>query len=399
MKTLKIFAYMFALACFSGAVSSCSSDDVEDNGEDVTPVLPAISGAISVADGNDTRGSMKYNSDKTALKLTWYADDYVWAYSPSKQFYNKLVPAPGQDFGTGTSFNFVSEGNVNYTPGERLILIYSGYKTDDSQSSGAEKEVKEITFKKRENTTLAIICGNSEKGRVFSDEGNYFFFKASSGTIDATGKLTKDADLRSYMPLLRVGIPASDAADAEKLGKLDYTIKVSAKILDETNEGFPESVTYSLLDATTGLSKNKTLAYPDKYYTWGDPYVHSLTENNASPALKSYSLWHDKAENTKLELNGYVFIPIPALNYTELNVVVTVSDPDGNSGLADKCGTYSYKTTNFTVVDKDDKETKYYTLDATAFKKEIVNRVLQLGNIWSRGTETAGKAWTFTKAN
>lgn len=391
MKTLKIFAYMFALACFSGAVSSCSSDDVEDNGEDVTPVLPAISGAISVADGNDTRGSMKYNTDGS-LKLTWYADDYVWAYSPSKQFYNKLVPEPNQDFGTGTTFNFVSEGNVNYTPGERLILIYSGYKTDDSQSSGAESEVKQITFKKRENTTLAIICGNSEKGRVFSDEGNYFFFKVSSGTINDKGKLKTDADLRSYMPLLRVGIPASDAADAEKLGKLDYTIKVSAKTQEQTTEGFPESVTYSLLDATTGLSKNKTLAYPDDYYTWGEPYVHSLTENDASQALKSYSLWHDKPVNTELELNGYVFIPIPALNYTELNVVVTVSDTDGNSGLSDLCGTYSYTTTKFTVGTDG-------TLDATAFDKKIVNRVLQLGNIWTRGNETAGKAWTFTQAN
>lgn len=122
MKTLKIFAYMFALACFSGAVSSCGSDDVEDNGEGATSVLLTISGAISVADGNDTRGSMKYNTDGS-LKLTWYADDYVWAYSPSKQFYNKLVPERDQDFGTGTSFNFVSEGNVNYTRVRGLYLF------------------------------------------------------------------------------------------------------------------------------------------------------------------------------------------------------------------------------------------------------------------------------------
>lgn len=395
MKILKNFAYMFALACFSGAVSSCSSDDVEDNGEGATSVLPAIRGAISVADGNDTRGSLKYNSDKTALKLTWYADDYVWAYSPSKRFYNKLVPAPGQDkdFGTATKFDFVSEGNVDYTPGEKLILLYSGYKTDDSKGSGVEEAVKQITFKKRNNTTLAIICGNSEKGRVFSDEGNYFFFKASSGTIDATGKLTTQANLRSYMPLLRIGIPASDEADATELGKLDYEIKVSAKIQDETTEGFPESVTYSLLEGDD-LTTNQTLKYPtapSAYYVWGEPYVHSLTENNASQALKSYSLWHDKPVNTELELNGYVFIPIPALNYTELNVVVTVSDSDGNSGLSELCGTYSYTTHNFKVGDK--------TLDATAFDKDIVNRVLQLGNIWKRGTET-GSAWAFTpKAN
>lgn len=392
MKTLKIFAYVFALACFSGAVSSCSSDDVEDNGEGATSVLPAISGEISAADGNDTRGSLKYNN-KQALKLTWYEDDYIWAYSPSKQFYNKLVPVAGQKFGESTTIRFVSEGNVDYEPGETLILLYSGYKTDDSKGSGVAEAVKQITFKKRDNTTLAMICGNSEDGEsVFSDKGNYFFFKASSATISADGTLDLHAALRSYMPLLRIGIPASDADDAVALGKLNYTIKVSAKTKEQATEGFPESVTYSLLEGKD-LTQNNTLGYPaDNYYTWGEPYVYSLKENGTSPAFTSYSLWEDKPNKTDYELNGYVFIPIPALNYTELNVVVTVSDEDGNSGLSNLCGTYSYTTTKFTVGEDG-------TLDATAFDKKIVNRVLQLGNIWEKNGVPAGGAWTFTQAN
>lgn len=394
MKTLKIFAYMFALVCFSGAVSSCSSDDVEDNDGGAASALPAISGDISASDGNDTRGSLKYNSED-ALKLTWYEDDYIWAYSPKKKFYNKLVPVANQDFGEATRLRFVSEGKVDYEPEERLILLYSGYKTDDSKGSGVEEAVKQITFKKRNSTTLAMICGNSEDGRVFSDEGNYFFFKASSAVVGADGHLTMEASLRSYMPLLRIGIPASDANDATNLGNLHYTIKVSAKTEEHSDVyGFPESVTYSLLDENTGLGVNNTLAYPDNYYTWGQPYSLKLTPKATSNAFKSYSLWDDKDDHTKFELNGYVFIPIPALNYTELKVEVTVEkgNSDTDPDLSGLCGTYSYTTTNFQVGDKG-------TLNATAFDKEIVNRVLQLGNIWTRGTEQKGKAWSFTPAS
>lgn len=394
MKTLKIFAYMFALVCFSGAVSSCSSDDVEDNDGGAASALPAISGDISASDGNETRGSLKYNG-QSALKLTWYEDDYIWAYSPKKKFYNKLVPVANQDFGEATRLRFVSEGKVDYEPEERLILLYSGYKTDDSKGSGVEEAVKQITFKKRNSTTLAMICGNSEDGRVFSDEGNYFFFKASSAVVGADGHLTMEASLRSYMPLLRIGIPASDANDATNLGNLHYTIKVSAKTEEHSDVyGFPESVTYSLLDENTGLGVNNTLAYPDNYYIWGQPYSLKLTPKATSNAFKSYSLWDDKDDHTKFELNGYVFIPIPALNYTELKVEVTVEkgNSDTDPDLSGLCGTYSYTTTNFQVGDKG-------TLNATAFDKEIVNRVLQLGNIWTRGTEQKGGAWSFTPAS
>lgn len=101
--------------------------------------MPAISGDISASDGNETRGSLKYNTTQ-ALKLTWCEDDYIWAYSPKKKFYNKLVPVAGQKFGEATRLRFVSEGKVDYEPGRGLYF----FTADIRQTALKVRESKKL---------------------------------------------------------------------------------------------------------------------------------------------------------------------------------------------------------------------------------------------------------------
>lgn len=406
MKVLNFLTTAIIFLALSVFTASCSSDDVDNGGNDDVTALPQITGNISADDeeGN-ARGSMFLNNSNQ-LKTLWYANDYLWAYSPSKKFYNKLVPAAGQedDFGSKTSLKFVSTGKVDYTPGEELVILYSGYKDADNLNSGFAHDGSVITFKRSNAKSLAIICGNAgTNDRLFSDEGNSYFFKATKMTINDNGTLSKSTEnIRSYMPIIRIGIPAnfegSDrttaAADATELAKLQYKITVATNIKEETTAGYPNSITYNIKEhfETSGSS---VLEYPENYYTWGEPYTVTLKPNNTDPAFASSSLWDSRDGKTNYVFNGYVLIPLPTLNYTKLTVTVEVSDPDGtNTSLANLLGTYTFTTTKFTIGGKDGG-----TLDADSegFKKGIVNTMISLGNIWTRGNMTAGGAWKFTQ--
>lgn len=407
MKVFDIFKSAIMIAAVSMAAVSCSSDDTADDGNGNNASLPQISGNISADDeGGNARGSMFINN-RNQLKTLWYANDYLWAYSPSKKFYNKLVPAPGQenDFGEKTSLNFVSVGKVDYTPGEELVLFYSGYKGADNMNSGFAGDGSIITFKRDMAKSLAIICGNAgTNDRLFSDEGNTYFFKATRMTINADGSLKKSSEnIRAYMPLLRVGIPANfdgtdkqtAIADATELAKLQYKITVATNIDEETTAGYPNTITYNIKDnfETSGSS---VLEYPANYYTWGEPYTATLTPGNTDPAFASSSLWDSRDGATDYTFNGIILIPMPALNYNKLTVTVEVSAPAGtNTELSNLLGTYTFTTTKFTISGNDGGT---LNADSEGFKKGIVNTVISLGNIWSRGKETAGGAWKFTPA-
>lgn len=417
MKAIKKTACILAFTAAALFTAACSSDDEGDNGGK-TSSLPQITATISANDDDgEARGMLTYNNNKQ-LKEFWFADDYIWAYSPSKKFFNKLIPVAGQKFGSTTAIKFVSTGNVDYTVGEQLVLFYCGNKQSDAGSSGvAALNPGTVKFARTDNDPLAIICGNYLNGadagdkRAFSDNGNTFYFKATNMTVDQDGTLSKSKEwLRAYMPMIRIGIPAADVTtDAGTLAKLQYKITVAATTLEQETEGYPASITYKIKDNLTDKTAG-VLTYPENdIYTWGSPYTVTLTPGNTNVMFKSESLWNNRGGNTIYKdnstglnvdyaVNGYVFIPLPSLNYTKLKVTVEVSDPD-NAATADNSlsallGTYSYERTSFIVNDNNES----LGANDTGLSKNVTNLILNLGNIWTRGSYAAGGKWQFDAA-
>lgn len=399
MKTINILNSIIAFSTFSILTFSCSSENEE--GVDESNVgLKSISVNLSLDENEEnTRTSLLIKSDNIQSK--WYSDDIVWAYSPAKKYYNKLVPIEDNSASFGqTEMHFISEGTVDYENGEMLILVYSGDKTGNTSKPGTGEGIltdSSLSFNRAsDDNTMAIIYGNSDNH--YSDTGNSFSVRGVAGTVTDGLFNASKLNMVSAMPKLRFSIPAIDTDDVESLSKLDYKIIVTLENNDGTeNKGFPKTVKLNFLEGND-LKEQSVFGYPETdAITWGDDLKIKYTSNATERNAKSSSLWNytetGKADDDIDLYKGYIFIPFPAINYTKLTVRVRVENNSGETlteDLNNLCKTYTFTNDGISL----------------SLKKDYANRIYDIGSIWTRTSSEpsaaparikAGNGWVVTE--
>lgn len=388
MNTFKICTCFFAAASSLGLLCSCSqTDDIEAEEDSSLPQL-----VLNLTSGEEsTRASFQEKkNDNTVWKARWYDGDITWAYSPSKGFYNKLVPQPdgSSDEEGDSEMPFVSDGKVDYTVGERLVIIYCGDKTGNGTASGTGSNIQPFSRTNINDINLAIIYGKAEHRN--SDDGNPFFIRAASSAVNENGSFDdKTVNVRSYMPFIRLGLPAAESTEsgntAEQLSKLDYKITVTLKSTTDgfAGEGFPNKVNLQILEANE-LKDQEVFKYPDTdKIEWGNSLSFSLKASDTE-AVNSSALWYHKVSRN-IETKGYVLIPFPCIPYDELKVTVEVTNSTSDTSLNGICGTYTYTLNNATKLNL-----------GTDLDKDKCDKIYSLGNIWTNGTATKGSKWSYT---
>lgn len=429
MKKYCFLTYMSAFAFLSTTMLSCSSDENEiyDSEKD----LPRLVAELSTQEKDGTRAGLSVNNvadpnkpgSKTTWTMNWYADDYVWVYSPSQHYFNRLVPhETTKEFGS-TDMEFATPvgDKIDYTPNENMIFVYCGEKSGNNTGSGPYTG-NILTFSrinKPDNVSvldgsyLALIYGKISTS-PYNDEGNPFCVRATAAKVLETGKFAtsldgkdqSDINVINYMPFIRIGIPAAKEDDVtgykiSDLSKLDYEITVSFKTVDHPTEGYPNTVCFQFLDEISERGMQRCLEFPSTgdYITWGEPLSISLTANSEDNGVNSSSLWRLKSKSDEDKTEGYIFIPFPIVKdvnkYTELKVTVVVTNNSGDTSLDKLCGTYTYINTGISFTKKDGSAANITTMDDNNFK-EPAQKIYSLGNIWDNGSAQKGNKWTFT---
>lgn len=430
MKRYSFLTYMPAFALLSSIMVSCNSDEYENF--DTENELPRLVVKLSTQEEDGTRAGLSINNpadpnnpeSKTTWTMNWYDDDYVWVYSPSQKYFNRLIPHEDEDkqFGnTRMEFATPVGDKISYTPNEDMIFVYCGEKSGNTTASG-KFDTNILTFSRIDKTDnvsvldgsfLALIYGKNAKS-PYNDYGNPFCVRATAAKVLESGQFSTDEEkvqissinVINYMPFIRIGIPAvkEDATEGNKisaLSKLNYKITVSFKTTDQTTEGYPNTVSFQFLDKITDSSMKRVFEFPTTgdYITWGEPLSISLTANSEDNGVNSSSLWRLKSKSDEDKTEGYIFIPFPIVKdenkYTELKVTVVVTNNSGDTSLDNLCGTYTYINTGISFTKKDGSAAKITTMNHNNFK-EPAQKIYSLGNIWTNGTATKGRKWTFT---
>lgn len=403
MKTLKILYSITALLAFSALTFSCSSENEENlnNGnEELKPISVYLS---SDEDDMNTRTSLSIT--QYYVKYGWYSDDIVWAYSPSKKYYNKLIPIEDNSAKYGnTEMHFKSEGTVDYTNNERLILLYSGDKTGNTSNPGTgETGMTEasLSFSRAESDNkMVFIYGN--KTKPYSDDGNSFSIKGISGVVTDGVFTKKKLNLVNVMPKLCFNIPAINEKDVTELSKLDYKIIVELKTSENSNAGYPDKVKLKLNTSVNDDDYPVFLYQENNAIEWGDPLKVKYEANGTEINKKSSSLW--KAETNSKDVDnyrGYIFIPFPVIeSYAKLTVRVRI-EYNGTENLSDDikslCKTYTFEKENITFEANNKKGILY---------ADNTSKIYDIGSIWTRTSSEpsaaparikAGNGWVVTE--
>lgn len=408
MKTLKIFFYTL-LAIFIGTITSCSSDETLDNVDNETNILSPLTVNVSLED-IETRGNLSMGSG-TKVKYAWYSDDIIWAYSPNNNWYNKLYPAPvsgSNNYGdTNMPFSSKADETVKYDENETLIVILSGDKEGNTTKLGEKEDSNTLTFNRptssntqRSNPDNALVITSGNDENRFSVSGNPYFLMATCCKVSGEGILSKfqggtgSINVRGFIPLLRLNIPATSDDDAKDLSKLNYTITLTLKE-GENSEGYPDNIKLKYLQSSS-LSEKNVFEYTDDPITWGNPLNITLTSDATVNADKSSSIWNSEATTTKnTDKEGHIYIPFPALQYSKISVSVKVEAPASvtDESLTSLCKTYTYTVENVNGIK--------LTLD-----KESANKYYNIGDIWTRTSSEpsaaparikAGNGWVVTE--
>lgn len=423
MKRHSFLAYISTFALLSSAMVSCSSD--EDESFDTGNELPRLVVNLSTQEENGTRaGLSKHENKEKTWTMNWYDDDYVWVYSPSRKYFNRLMPHEDSDkeFGsTRMEFTTPVGDNISYTPNENMIFVYCGEKSGNSTASGTF-DTNTLTFSRinkpnnvsiLDGSYLALIYGKNATS-PYNDDGNPFCVRATGAKVLENGQFSTDEDQQepssinviNYMPFIRIGIPAVEETAGtgykiSELSKLDYNITVSFKTTDHNTEGYPNTVSFQFLDKITDSSMQRVFEFPETgdYITWGDPLSFSLTAKTEENSLHSSQLWSMKAKNFPDVTDGYIFIPFPIVKddnqYTKLKVTVVVTNNSGETSLDDLCGTYTYTNTGLSFTKTNGNTANIKKMDSNDFK-EPANKIYSLGNIWDNGTASKGSKWSYS---
>lgn len=400
MKTLNLFLYTL-LVMFIGINCSCSSDETLISDDNEKNDLPPLTANISLED-IETRGNLSMAAGNK-VKYRWFEDDILWAYYASENWYNKLYPTPGnkKDYGnTRMYFSTKSDETVKYSSTEPLIIILSGDKYGNNIKPG-ESQSDVLTFNRYpiksnpqvtniDDNALAITAGND--ANRFTTSGNPYFLMATCCSVSETGQLseyetggTGSINVRGYIPLLRVNIPAADNVDAQELSKLNYTITMTLK--EGENEGYPKQIKLKFLPSNN-LTKDKVFEYADNPIVWDEKPLTITLKADAEKAVdKSATIWNcGGGENADYE--GHIYLPFPAREYSKITVAIKVEAPesvtDGN--LVALCKTYTYTAENIDGIKLD-------------LGKNNANAYYNIGDIWTRTSSTSSSAPAKVKAS
>lgn len=389
MKTAKLYMYSVALAAASAALASCSSDDAVADGEQGVK-------AITLTASNDesdvtTRTNLSYGDNtnaNTKIKATWNPADVIWAYSPKTKYANKLMPqANNADSDYDSEMNFHSTGTCNYENGETLALIYSG--NAEALTQGEQKEDVFTFNRNADDNKMAIIYGTGTLH--YSDAGNSFSVRTYCDVINDGKFSSQKHNMTSVMPRLRMSINASTAADIETLKKLDYEITLTLTANDEDNSitgtGYPSKVSFAL-----GTDNKKYLASGSnqwRIFTYAEQdavtFDNALTLKYTAKGegdANSAALWNTTSGAVDYG-KGYIYIPVPAANYSAINVVVKVTN---NSG-SDVSFLHSGKSKRYTLSVSDTNELEWGDLD----KKATIAKIYSVGGPTLISTSSSAK--------
>lgn len=348
MNTKKNIAYAIALAAVSTVCVSCSDD--EANGGSSLFEAKSLNITLSMSDGTDGEQSAAkphrvagvVSTEDGGLVNNWQGDDCVWAYSPSEEKWNKLT---GKAEDKGKDVKTFGSTSAFYEDGERMALYYNGNGT---VTWDAEESTITVTRPSDDNT-LAYVYGTGEEH--YTDKGNPFSVKrgssvASNGYFSAgSNNKYNELSLVDAVAKLRIELPAT-ASTIEAMKQLSYDITVSLSGSDTDGEeftGYPKSLTFSLKNS---LPKNAN---------WFKIFEGSVVEAGSDLHLtftpdgdgnkNTAALWNT-TEDADDYMKGYVYVPLPAGDYTDVVITVKVTNPKNVSGVDKVLGTRKYTWTS-----------------------------------------------------
>jgi len=306
-----------------------------------------------------------------------------------------------------------------------------------------------LTFTRNTNAKydydLAYVYGKNSS-IPYTDEDNPFSFKAASALInekgyllhfanDGNGNLTEknengSINIVSYVPKIRFSIPAALDLDYENaayskssyteddlktyyakrssevndyLSKLEYKIVVDAvpATADEST-GYPNGMTYRLLDikdsADAKIIAEQRIVVPNSV-TFGSGSKELKLYYGTNTDVKNTSLWNTtiptvKTKNSKVTVTdfgdfctGDVYVPLPAIKYKRIRVLVNVSCSDENTKTAVESLCHTYK---MDITDESKLDLSFTEKTSVSNIKDIVSAVYDLGSIWGDRTTFLG---------
>lgn len=390
---------MAALACGVLSLSSCSDDADGIVAENQLKPLSLTVSSESSESSSTTHGplragmSVQYTEGGTfqSLQSLWYSEDVVWAYSSKTKAYNKLESvASGANTYGGKVMGYASGNNpVSYEAGEKLILFNCGVQDESIQV----KDNNSVNLKLSRSTNdndMVIVYGDGN-GTPYSDAGCPFSLRRSSATVGEDGQLTPTEDNASAVsflsatPKLMLEIPALDANDVKELSKLTFKIIVSLSDYDEeegsANTGFPKTANLKFLSGTASTLKGSNVFSTKNYSVdWGESLKVKFTESGTG-SKKTSTIW--KTATGDDQFKGYVFIPVPCIQYGSVTVKVRVECPSGTTTtLSDLCKTYTFTYNK-----------AFGSADINV--QSNVAKVFELGQIWTRSNASGAKPSCF----
>lgn len=403
----KQFIYISAVtALLASGFASCSSDDAIDNEiaeNKLAPITMTVGTDEETSDNTLTRTSITFTggTELSSTQNVWEGNDVVWAYSTSKNFFNKLkTDSKAGDKYHDKELDFSSEGDVSYEVNERLVLFNCGDNSGNTNLTN-DKDGYNIKLTRNEDDNLMVsVYGGGEDGRTYTDEGNAFSLRRVSAVVKEDGKLYKTStskkastsSLQNTASKVYFYMPAKSKDDAEKLAKLTYKIIISVAD-EEENEGYPESVSFKFDNTLSTKTSDNEKVFDTKtgaVTKWGKALKVKFTADDSNLRHKSSAIWNTTSDADD-ELQGMVFFLLPPNVYTKVSVKVRVEAPEGETideDIKALCKTYSY---TFAPEDED----SYYNNSDPNQKSTNGFTTEKLGAIWNRTTIGGAKPYGF----
>lgn len=400
----KQFIYTSAVtALLASGLASCSSDDAIDNEiaeNKLAPITMTVGTDEEISDNTLTRTSITFTGgiELSGTQNVWEGNDVVWAYSTSKNFFNKLkADNKAGDKYHDKELDFSSDGEVSYTADERLVLFNCGDNSGNTNLTNDEKYNIKLTRNNDDNLMVSVY-GGGEDGRTYTDEGNAFSLRRVSAVVKDDGKLyktstSKNASTSSFQNTaskVYFYMPAKSIEDAEKLAKLTYKIIISVADAEE-NEGYPKSVSFKFDNTLSTKTSDNEKVFDTKtgaVTEWGEALKVKFTPNGSDLRHMSSAIWNTTS-GADDELQGMVFFLLPPNVYTKVSVKVRVEAPANENideDIKALCKTYSY-----TFAPEED---SYYDNSDPNLKSTNGFTTEKLGAIWNR-TNSSAKPFGF----
>lgn len=374
MNTKKYIAYTFALAAVSAVCVSCSEDDA--TGGSSLFEAKSLNITLSMSDGNDgeqsaakpSRVAGVVSTEDGGLVNNWQGDDCVWAYSYAEEKWNKLT---GKADDKGKDVKTFGSTSAFYEEGERMALYYSG----DGQIDWDSDESTITLTRPSDDNTLAYVYGTGDEH--YSDKGNPFSVKrgssvASNGFFSAGESSSfNELSVVDAVAKLRIEMPAT-ASTIEAMKKLSYDVTVKLTGSDTESNEFTDSYPSKLTLGLTNKPKAKGNWFKiitSSEVTNGNP-LHLTFTPDGTGNKSTEALWNTTKDADDY-MAGYVYVPLPAGDYTAVTITVTVTNPSNVTGVENVVGTHTYTWSNGKTVSVG--------IDAT----NTINKVYITKALWS----------------